>query len=901
MEWTKRILAIVFATLIAVGTYPPGQASAEETSCSTTPPDGAPAVTVSGTGVWANTNDIGYQGPQGAYTTVSIEEATLQSRDASDQNVVYVSPDRQCAIVLGSSIGEAPEAGADTGGTDDTCNGDPCEPGTTPLYGVPLGALLIARRGVTTYYAGTTDGTGISYSGNGACFALAAGTYDTGARVWTGMGGAEEASRCGFVPPPPQSWLPAQATGDEQLPHGLRTWRGRSTMVGGSATYSEGEYIYQDYVFDDYGAAVPWGRPPEATPLQPSKGTYRYPTDPRFGNNAADILQVRAAADASTVWFLVWLNTLKEADTTIATIALDTDGNPATGVGDWGYGSKVVTPGVDHVITITPAGAFLDGTTALPFSIDTGTNALEVAVPRGIGSSSSWRAWAATGLSDAATGGYMSVPTVAPTTDRPGYGDNDAPPLFNVAFRFSEGGNWWEDEQAIALRAPALPGSDLLGGARIGDFSATLNLDRLASGDSDPPVPLEPGLHEVVFRSSFAIPPFLEGMSVEGIEGRAGERSLAGKPFQFFGPYQPYAISVPSSPVLGITLVLHGGLSNHTNMIRRDPFRAIMSDGPGNVAVAPLGRGGGSFWTDFGEKDALEALADARSRFQIAPERTYVVGYSMGSYGVYRLTTLYPDAFARGAMIAGVTGDGNGYLRQQPYPEGDLTESLTNLRAVPLLVMQGTNDEIDNYMIAQRVHRILQDARIPHHLYSYPGHDHLSLAELDAWGPWATWLAGAEIEPRPARVRYRVSPVWGNPNLGLAHERAYWIEGMVVRDQSLGEFAIGGVDALSYKTGNGLPRVIDVTGFGNDPTPYLDEGVDVNGVHALTDKNTLEIKLDNVARVVVDAARAGLDPSSPLEVKLKTDGPSTLVIRWIDGNEDVISTMHGTRHLVILP
>jgi len=62
----------------------------------------------------------------------------------------------------------------------------------------------------------------------------------------------------------------------------LGDWRGRPTMIAGRTTTSRGEYIYTDWVYDDYGPDLDGdtNSPSFRSELSPTRGDYRYPDNP---------------------------------------------------------------------------------------------------------------------------------------------------------------------------------------------------------------------------------------------------------------------------------------------------------------------------------------------------------------------------------------------------------------------------------------------------------------------------------------------------------------------------------------------------------------------------------------------------------------------------------------------
>src|SRR5690242_11399713 len=68
-------------------------------------------------------------------------------------------------------------------------------------------------------------------------------------------------------------------------------WRASPMLVSGASAYRQGEFLYQDWIYDDYGAhEAPDPNDPRSSGNLFSKpnGTYTYPTGPGYDFNAAD-------------------------------------------------------------------------------------------------------------------------------------------------------------------------------------------------------------------------------------------------------------------------------------------------------------------------------------------------------------------------------------------------------------------------------------------------------------------------------------------------------------------------------------------------------------------------------------------------------------------------------------
>ncbi|HVE67721.1 MAG TPA: hypothetical protein VNB64_03975, partial [Solirubrobacteraceae bacterium] len=169
--------------------------------------------------------------------------------------------------------------------------------------------------------------------------------------------------------------VPAQAArvrSHPMLPHtadgDLAEWRGTPTNLAGRSQISRGEWIYTDFLYDDYGADLN-GRPDQpdfAGGTAATTGDYRYPGDPdRYGYNAADLRELRVAADGRALYLLVGLQTMQAPDAAVVTVALDTDGDATTGPAAWPDGAGLRGAGADRFVTVTgTTGRVTDATGA---------------------------------------------------------------------------------------------------------------------------------------------------------------------------------------------------------------------------------------------------------------------------------------------------------------------------------------------------------------------------------------------------------------------------------------------------------------------------------------------------------------------------------------------------------
>src|SRR3712207_1901235 len=109
-------------------------------------------------------------------------------------------------------------------------------------------------------------------------------------------------------------------------------WQADPILVSGSTAYRKGEFLYQDWIYDDHGARG--GQRDQSDPrsgddtFSAPNGTYTYPTDDaRYAQTAADLVELRVRALPDATAFRITLNTLLAEDAAATTIAIGGDPN----------------------------------------------------------------------------------------------------------------------------------------------------------------------------------------------------------------------------------------------------------------------------------------------------------------------------------------------------------------------------------------------------------------------------------------------------------------------------------------------------------------------------------------------------------------------------------------------
>ena len=663
-------------------------------------------------------------------------------------------------------------------------------------------------------------------------------------------------------------------------------WQAKPILVSGASAYRDGEFLYQDFLYDDHG---PRGaRDPGDPRLNTAEvaaapnGTYTYPTHSAYAGNAADLVELRVKPLRGSTAFRVTLNTLIDPDRAAFTIAIG--GDPAVarplphGAGASAPADLFLTVHGDTAELVDAATGAVAGTPGL--KVDVRRRQFTVSVDH-----EDWDPGLATvrlatgvGLWDTAQGGYL-IPGDTATPDKPGGAGGLATPtgIFNAAFRFSEtfqgpdfsiftDPGWWRDR----LQGLHLKSGDL------GQFSAQVDFAKLASRiDDDMPgrptgVPQEGPINRIYasrFETSQGIDFSTVCVADEGGGGTLPE-SCKG---EYRGRLQPYAVYVPHKPRpaagYGLTLLLHSLGGNYNQFATSRNQAQFGERGAGSLVVTPHARGPDGFYLDHAGADVFEVWADVKRNYRVDPSWSAIAGYSMGGYGAYKLSVQFPDLFARTHTTVGPPG----------IASVDVRPLLASLRNLPILIWAAGTDELVAIEGPREVASRLSDLGYRYEFDEFLSGSHLLLAFNDQYQPAADFLGDARVERDPPRVSYAYNPAIDFGGLGTAAGHAYWVSRVRVRDAAANG-GVGVVDVRSEGFGTGdAPPSGTSTG-----TSFLDGGVLANlpfawrkqtwgAAPAAPTANRLVIDARNVSSITIDRRRARV--SCRAKIALTSDGP----------------------------
>lgn len=680
----------------------------------------------------------------------------------------------------------------------------------------------------------------------------------------------------------------------------ISDWTGESPRFGGTVVRSNGELIYTDHLFDAYGAATAENADqqrqfdsladtaPDTYRLDPVRqapnevdgnlpsSTENIGAGPR--NDAADLLEMRLAADDDELFVLARTTTMRAASDAALVLLFDTqDGG---GTDDAGFGSGLASDRADLAVFASAGGVSVRDlatgqVTNLPGNVavnpDGYTNAFELKLPKAL-----------LGSDQVSITGGIGSP-----------GSEGIARVANVAFRTDEPpSTWFEKKQALALHD-----------GTIDQFFAPVDLSALAAGANERLVP-GPGYHDRQFVST-------ERISTEG-----GQDGI----YQHYGLYLPKTRVENAAGEVPLTFWLHwrGGKAHSAATLSPRILRDN-GEGRGGIVVSPRGRGTSEWYQGEGLVDHNEVFDDVRSSFPVDEDRVYVTGHSMGGWGSYLLSILYPDRFAAAFPVAGPvtqgawTGadfegcDDMKYDEYSPcYIETNSSDPRTqntrplleNLRNVPIAIFQGGLDElVPTSGVTRQVERLVE-LGYRHRYYLFPTYEHYSHPIVDEWMEGVRYTNQFRRDPNPARVSYiRSMPferaVESGPNQqddkpGLTNfdfDSAYWMSGLTPADEVSGIARFEGRSlAIADPEKLTVPEAGGPAGAGQ-AGPFTMTGLQwlTNPLASATTSNGFEVTLKGVAAVTLDGYRMGLDPAQPIDANIVSDGPA--VVRVVFGDD----------------
>ena len=593
------------------------------------------------------------------------------------------------------------------------------------------------------------------------------------------------------------SGLPAPATGHRPGPDALYlpaaeapqlqnagVWAADPILVAGATAYRSGEWLYQDFLLDDHGATGVKDPHDDTGPgahlFSPAGGSFTYPTDAVYANNAADLVEFRVKPLEQETAFRVTLNSLKDPARSAFTVAL---GSAATAQA-WPHGAGVSSPSALFLTVHGTTADLLDAsgkslTPAPSVTVDLDRRQFTVTVAHAAWNPGLTKVRTTVGVGLWGNGAYLAPVAGAASATAPGGGSALGAAIVNVGPRLSEpvpksrGGGytiadtavlgnvdaaWWRERQQSMQLA-------------LGDvtpFAADVDFAKLATGVNDDSAVPQSGSIERIFASRHS---FGQGVDPTQVCRDIAKSFSAGASCKgrFVGQLQQYVLYIPKKavPAAGrsLTLLLHSLSANENQYAGSANQSQLGERGDGALVLTPAGRGPDGSYAGIAEADTFEAWADVTRHYQVDPNRTVVSGYSMGGFGTYRLLARWPDLFARGFSVVGAPGTA--------------ISQLASLRNTPVLAWNAAADELATVKSSEEAVTALTAAGVRFQESLFLNADHLTLAANDEYTPGANFLLEDKVDRNPAHVTYVVNPVEDSAAAGAIADHAYWLSDIV--------------------------------------------------------------------------------------------------------------------------
>jgi len=652
-------------------------------------------------------------------------------------------------------------------------------------------------------------------------------------------------------------------------------------LVSGASAYRDGEFLYQDFLHDDRGAA---GTSDPSDPTSGSTlswkakaGTLTYPTAPVFANNAADLVELRVKPLTDATALRVTLNTMLDPERVAFTVAIGASDATRT----WPHGANASSPAERFLTVHGATGELLEAadghviTPAPTVSVDRERRQVTVHVPHA--------AWdpgravvplrAGVGLWDPAAGTYLAPQTSA-SESAPGGAASNGAALFNVAFRTAEplpagpppGVTLIDSSIASAVDSAQwreLAQSKALAAGDLSPFTAQVDFGKLADRVEDlSTLPRTGAISRIVADADRG-----QGLDTTKLCGRQPLQCDGALP----GQLQAYVVYVPPGKPApaggyGLTLLLHSLNENENQYTGSNHQRQLGDRGTGYLVVTPSSRGPDGDYTDTAEANVFATWADVARHYPLDPARTSISGWSMGGGAVFRLMARWPDLFARGASVGAASNvDQTGYVPA--------------LRNSPTLTWVADGDEGTNPAFQQQAIDNQATLGLDFVFDTFATGDHATLSLNDEFGPFAEYLGDHRAVLDPPHVTYGLVPRLQFPQAGVVADHAHWASGLVARDAK----AESSIDARSEGFGLADPVPSSLltdagvlTGGRFGAMSYVERRVVRAPAATAPVRDRLVVRARNLATATIDARRARL--SCAPELQLESDGPLDLRI-----------------------
>ncbi|UCE39876.1 MAG: prolyl oligopeptidase family serine peptidase [Candidatus Aminicenantes bacterium] len=184
------------------------------------------------------------------------------------------------------------------------------------------------------------------------------------------------------------------------------------------------------------------------------------------------------------------------------------------------------------------------------------------------------------------------------------------------------------------------------------------------------------------------------------------------------GTLQPYSIYVPKDydeeVPTALFVVLHGSgvdeVNYALNMAQIISQARMKLQTPKMIMIAPQARGFSDWYLGNSGQDVIECINHVKSLYNIDQKNIIIHGFSMGGYGAWRLSLLYPDLFKAAVILSGA-------ISPPPHLKGedviDLIDKTTG-KKLNYFIVHGAKDNAVPVESSRKAVQKLKEKGIPH-------------------------------------------------------------------------------------------------------------------------------------------------------------------------------------------
>lgn len=213
------------------------------------------------------------------------------------------------------------------------------------------------------------------------------------------------------------------------------------------------------------------------------------------------------------------------------------------------------------------------------------------------------------------------------------------------------------------------------------------------------------------------------------------------------GTWQPVSIYVPQALQAGrrapLVIALHGRPQTEAELLGQ-PYLRRLAESTGTIVVAPYGRG----LYDFAEpaaSDVYDVVQSVQAAFPVDSHRTYLVGYSMGAFSVFKIGPRGGHHWAAVMSISGAVLNSEVRAITIAWPD------------VPIYVVTGAHDTSIPPKYGEETASFLASIGIPVTFYEEPRGEHmvrtLVPALTQAWTDMHAGTVRPETVPKGSGMR----------------------------------------------------------------------------------------------------------------------------------------------------